>query len=95
MRLILRLVVVALAAVGVKTLYDKFARRSDEFKERGAELLDRTGSAAHDIGATASDAAQNVAAAARSSANDVKQAASDNADAVRKAAFGLKDASAQ
>lgn len=91
MRLILRLVVLAFAAWGVKMLYDKLAGRSDDLKETGADVVDRTWSAAHDIRAMADDAAEKVASTARASANEAKQAASDNAQTVKQAAADLKD----
>lgn len=91
MRWILRLMVLALAAFGAKTLYDKIAGRSDELKETGSRVLDRAGAAAQDIRAMASDAAQQVAETARASAGEVKQTASDNAASVKRAAKDVKD----
>jgi hypothetical protein len=92
MRLILRLIVLAFAALGVKTLYDKFAGRSDELQATGNDAVDRGWTAARDVQGMASDAAQHVASTARASADGVKQAASDNAATVKGAAMDLKDA---
>ena len=61
MRMLIRLAVLALAAMGAKALYDKFAPRADNLKQTGAEFVDRAGSAAHDVGAKVSDATQKVA----------------------------------
>ncbi len=92
MRFILRVLVLAFAAFGIKALYDKFAGRSDELKETGNWVVDRTWIAAHDVRAMANDAAEKVAETARASANEVKQAASDNADTMKKAALDRRGA---
>jgi hypothetical protein len=85
-RLLIRLVVLALAALGAKTLYDRFAPHTDDLKTTGYEFVDRAGSAARDVGSAVTDATQKVAATAKESANDVMTTAQDKAADVKAAA---------
>lgn len=91
MRFLFRLAVLALAAVGVKALYDKLAPRQDQLRASADTFLDRTTAAARGVGAKVSDAAQDVAATAQSNATDVRDAARSGADEVRAAAEQARD----
>jgi hypothetical protein len=91
MRFLFRLVVLALAAFGAKALYDKLAPHSDEFKRTGADLVDRTTSAAREVAGKAQESAQRVASTAQESASEVKDTAVQKAQEVRSAAEDAKD----
>jgi hypothetical protein len=86
MRFLIRLVVLGLAAFGAKALYDKLAPHSDEFKRTGADLADRTTSAAREVAGKATEAAQRVAATAQQGATTVKDTAAEQAQEVKSAA---------
>ncbi len=90
-RMLIRLVVLAFAALGAKTLYDKLAPHTDELKTTGSDFIDRAGSAARDVGTTVSEAAQKVAATAKDSASDVKATAQHKAAEVKDAASDAVD----
>ena len=94
MRMLFRLAVLALAAIGAKALYDKFAPHADSLKQTGSEFVDRAGSAARDVGAKVSDATQKVVATAKESVDEVKATAQDKAQEVRAAADDAKDKAA-
>jgi hypothetical protein len=94
MRMLIRLAILALAAIGAKALYDKFAPHADNLKQTGAEFVDRAGSAARDVGAKVSDATQKVAATAKEGADDVKATAQDKAAEVKAAADDAKSKAA-
>jgi hypothetical protein len=80
MRFLFRLVVLALAAVGAKTLYDQFAPKAAELRGPAGGVIDSAKSAARDVGQHAKDAASDVADDARQRAADVRDQASDAAD---------------
>jgi Sec-independent protein translocase protein TatA len=80
MRFLLRLGVLALAAVGAKALYDQFAPKAAELKGPAGDVLGTAKSAARDVTQHAKDAAAEVADDARQKANDVKDQASAAAD---------------
>jgi hypothetical protein len=80
MRFLLRLVVLALAAVGAKALYDQFAPKAAELRGPAGDVIDSAKSAARDVGQHAKDAATDVAGDARQRASDVKDQASAAAD---------------
>jgi hypothetical protein len=80
MRFLFRLVVLALAAVGAKTLYDQFAPKAAELRGPAGGVIDSAKSAARDVGQHAKDAASEVADDARQRAADVRDQASDAAD---------------
>jgi hypothetical protein len=85
MRFLLRLVVLGLAAVGAKALYDQFAPKAAELKGPAGDVLGSAKSAARDVSQHAKDAAGEVAEDARKKAADVKDqaaAAADKAQAV-------------
>jgi hypothetical protein len=60
MRFLFRLVVLALAAVGAKTLYDQFAPKAAELRGPAGGVIDSAKSAARDVGQHAKDAAADV-----------------------------------
>jgi len=95
MRFLFRLVVLALAALGAKTLYDMLAPKQDQLRSSADTFLDRTTSAARDVGAKVTGAAKNLASTAQSNAADVKDAALEGADRVRSAAEQARDELAQ
>ena len=86
MRFLIRLAVLALAAFGAKSLYDKLAPHSDEFKRTGADLVDRTTSAAREVAGKAQEATQRVATTAQEGASAVKDTAVAEAGEVKAAA---------
>lgn len=77
MRMLIRLAVLALAAFGGKTIYDKLAPRKNSLRATGTEFARRTGDAARQVGAELSDSTQRVAASAKEQAGEVKAAAED------------------
>ena len=80
MRFLLRLGVLALAAVGAKTLYDRFAPKAAELRGPASDVLGSAKSAALGVTQTAKDAAADVAEDARQRANDVAAQASSAAN---------------
>jgi hypothetical protein len=85
-RFIVRLAILALAALGAKVLYDRLAPHTDQLQSTGSEFVNRVGGAAREVGATVSDASQNVAASAKSGLEDVKAAAVEQTSEVKRAA---------
>jgi 2-hydroxychromene-2-carboxylate isomerase len=85
-RLIIRLGILALAAFGAKSLYDRLAPHGDQLKTTGSEFVDRAGSAAREVGSKVSDASQSVAVAAKSGLDEVKSTAVEQAAEVKSAA---------
>jgi hypothetical protein len=77
MRFLFRLGVLALAAVGAKTLYDRFAPKAAELRGPAGDVLGSAKSAARDVTQHAKDAASEVADDARQRASDVKDKAAD------------------
>ena len=85
MRFLLRLGVLALAVVGAKSLYDRFAPKAVELRGPAGDVLDTAKSAARDVTQHARDAAAGVADDARHRAEEVRDqavAAADEAQAV-------------
>jgi hypothetical protein len=80
MRFLFRLVVLALAAVGAKALYDQFAPKAAELRGPAGNVLDTAKTAARDVGQHAKDAATEVAGDARQRAADVRDQASAAAE---------------
>jgi hypothetical protein len=62
MRWLFRLVVLSLAVLGAKFLYDTVMSRRSELRGTADRLRDRTSSAAREMGASLADAAKTVAA---------------------------------
>lgn len=91
MRFLIRLAVLGLAAVGAKALYDKLAPKQDQLRSSADTFVDRTTTAARDLGTKVSDAAHSLASTAQTNAADVTDAARKGADEVRAAAEQAKD----
>src|SRR5260221_5463531 len=85
MRFILRLGVLALAVVGAKALYDRFAPKAAELRGPAGDVLDTAKHAARDVTQHAKDAAAEVAVDARQRAGDVRDQAATAADQAQKA----------
>ena len=75
MRFLIRLGVLALAAVGAKTLYDRFAPKAAELREPVSGVLDTAKEAARDVSGQAKDAASQVVDTAKQRAGEVRQQA--------------------
>ena len=82
MRILFRLTVLALAAVGAKALYDRFAPKAAELKEPMAGVLDTAQGAARDVSGHAKDAAAQVVDDAKQRAGEVKDQAQDAAASI-------------
>jgi hypothetical protein len=82
MRILIRLAVLALAAVGAKSLYERFAPKAADLREPVSGVVDTAKSAARDVAGHAKEAASQVADDARNRANEVKNEARDAADTV-------------
>jgi uncharacterized protein YjbJ (UPF0337 family) len=80
MRILFRLAVLALAAVGAKALYDRFAPRAADLREPVTGVIDTAKSAARDVSDHAKEAAGQVADDARTRASELKDQARDAAD---------------
>ena len=76
MRFLFRIAVLALAAVGAKTLYDRFAPKAAELKGPAGNVLDSAKNAAQDVTNHARVAASEVIDDARARAEDVREQAS-------------------
>jgi hypothetical protein len=77
MRFLIRLVVLGLAAVGAKSLYDKFAPKAADLREPVGGVLDTAKEAARGVSETAKGAAAQVAEDAKQRAADVRDQAQD------------------
>src|SRR5438477_13217670 len=75
MRILIRLGVLALAAVGAKTLYDRFAPKAAELREPVSGVLDTAKETARDVSGQAKDAASQVVDTAKQRAGEVRQQA--------------------
>jgi hypothetical protein len=84
MRFILRLGVLALAVVGAKSLYERFAPKAAELRGPAGDVLGTAKNAARDVTQHAKDAAAEVADDARQRAGDVRDQASSAADQAQK-----------
>jgi hypothetical protein len=76
MRFLFRIAVLALAAVGAKTLYDRFAPKAAELRGPAGDVFDSARNAAQDVTTHARVAASEVADDARARADDVRKQAS-------------------
>jgi hypothetical protein len=91
MRFLIRITTLALAAVGIKALYERYAKRQavagssggttvlDSAKDAAVGVVEHAKSAAVEVAGHAKSAASEVAADARARADDVKHAAHDTA----------------
>ena len=84
MRFIFRLGVLALAVVGAKALYERFAPKAAELRGPAGDVLDTAKNAARDVTQHAKDAAAEVADDARQRASDVRDQASTAAEQAQK-----------
>jgi uncharacterized protein YjbJ (UPF0337 family) len=91
MRMLIRLAVLALAAVGAKSLYERFAPKAADLREPVSGVLDTAKSAARDVTGHAKEAAGQVVDDARTRASEVRDEARDAADTVSNSA-GNSDA---
>src|ERR1700712_3611890 len=80
MKFLIRLAVLALAAVGAKALYDQFAPKATELRGPAGDVLGTAKSAARDVTQHAKDAAAEVADDARQRAADVRDQAASAVD---------------
>jgi hypothetical protein len=76
MRLLFRIVVLALAAVGAKALYDRFAPKAAELRGPAGDVFDSAKNAAQGVTDHARVAASSVADDARAGAEEVRRQAS-------------------
>jgi uncharacterized protein YjbJ (UPF0337 family) len=82
MRILIRLAILALAAVGAKALYDRFAPRAADLREPVSGVIDTARSAARDVTGHAKEAAGQVVDDARTRAGEVRDEARDAADTI-------------
>jgi hypothetical protein len=75
MRFLIRVAVLALAAVGAKTLYDRFAPKAAELREPVSGVIDTAKDAARDVSSQAKDAASQVVDTAKQRASEVREQA--------------------
>jgi hypothetical protein len=75
MRFLIRVAVLALAAVGAKTLYDRFAPKAAELREPVSGVIDSAKDAARDVSSQAKDAASQVVDTAKQRASEVREQA--------------------
>jgi uncharacterized protein YjbJ (UPF0337 family) len=80
MRILIRLAILALAAVGAKALYDRFAPKAADLRDPVSGVIDTAKSAAHDVAGHAKEAAGQVVDDARTRAAVVRDEARDAAD---------------
>jgi hypothetical protein len=76
MRFLFRLGILALAAVGAKTLYERFAPKAAELRGSAGDMMGSAKSAAQGVTQHAKDAAAEVTGDAKSRASDVAHQAS-------------------
>jgi hypothetical protein len=86
MRMLIRLGLLALAAFGAKTIYEKLAPRKDSLRATGTEFVDRTGSAAREMASMVSIATQRMVANTPAAASDVAATAKARVAEVKLAA---------
>ena len=77
MRFLLRLGVLALAVVGAKALFDRFAPRAAELRGPASDVYGSAKDAARDVTQHAKDAAADVVGDAKQRAGEVRDQASD------------------
>lgn len=94
MRVLFRFTVLALAAVGAKALYDRFAPQAAQLRGPAGDVLDSAKSAARDVSHHARDAATEVADDARQRAGDVRDQASSAVERARDATSDAADEAA-
>ncbi len=80
MRILFRLILLALAGYGVKSLWDRYGDRVRSLEPVGSEFADTARGAANDVASQAADAGRSVADTARQKADELRAAARDAAD---------------
>lgn len=91
-RFLIRIAVLALAAFGAKALYDRFvAPNQDQLRQTADQFIDRTSTAAREVGNKVSGAAGDIASTVETNAADVKATAQREADNVSAAATQAKN----
>lgn len=91
MRFLIRLVVLGLAAVGAKTVYDWLATRREDVQRTGSDLAGRTTTAVRAVAHQATDAARRVADVVQESASGIADTAAEQAREVQAAAVDARD----
>jgi hypothetical protein len=84
MRFLFRLVVLGLAAVGAKSLYEKFAPKAADMREPVSGVLGSAKEAARGVSETAKGAASQVVDDAKQRAGEVRDQAQQAADSAPK-----------
>ena len=79
MRFLFRIAVLALAAFGAKTLYDKYAPRAGDLQKPATDFADRAKSAVERSKGQFSSAAHQMTGAAKDMTDEIKSAADDAA----------------
>jgi cell division septum initiation protein DivIVA len=83
MRFLIRIGVLALAAFGAKTLYEKYSPRAQELKQPASDFIDRAKGAANrtsdQMTSAAQTAAQQMTDAAKDMTDELRTAAGDAA----------------
>ena len=82
MRFIIRAATWALAAVGIKALYDRFAPKAMELRQPAAEVLDTAKSSSREVVEHAKAAGSEILADARERSAEVRDLAADAIDDV-------------
>jgi hypothetical protein len=85
MRILIKLVVLALAGYGGYSLYEKYGNRIPALRGPAQEFGDRVTSAAHDAGDTLSGSVSQAAGAVKDVAAETRRAATDAATAASQA----------
>ncbi|HEX5586786.1 MAG TPA: hypothetical protein VFZ17_05720 [Acidimicrobiia bacterium] len=91
-RFFIRIAVLALAAFGAKSLYERFvAPNQDQLRQTADQFIDRTSTAAREVGNKVTGAAGDVASTVETNAADVKATAQREAQNVGAAATQAKN----
>ena len=80
MRFLFRIAVLALAAFGAKTLYDKYAPRAGDLQKPANDFVDRAKSAVDRTKGQFSSAAHQMTGAAKDVTDEIKSAAARRGD---------------
>ena len=91
LRLMVRLAVLALAAFGAKTLYDKFSSRVRSLQGPASEFVQHTNVIAGQTAERARRAAREAMGAATDAADDLQRAADDAKDEAARRLAGSDD----
>ena len=91
LRLMIRLAILALAAFGAKTLYDKFSSRVRSLQGPASEFVQHTNVIAGQTAERARRAAREAMGAATDAADDLQRAADDAKDEAARRLAGSDD----